>query len=763
MGQGDGDARRSGGAPALMAGLAGLFLVAPALAQQSLPTIEVGAASPIKRRTAQRVEPTRAPALARPASAARAAEQAAPAQAGETLPRGVLAIAPDQFAAVTVVTNEELRASTGTTLGDVLFSKPGVTSSTFAPGAASRPIVRGLDNYRVRIQENGVGASGVSEMGEDHGVPLDPLGASQMEVVRGPATLRWGSQAIGGVVNVSNNRIPEKAPCEDSVAFRESGCARAETRAAIATVDNLLENATLLDAGRGDVAVHADVHGRRASNYRIPGYPYLSLDPFSEEPWPYVAGRQPNSSNRSGGASLGASYLVPTGGFVGFAVTQYNSHYRIPGVEPTATDTRIEQRQTRVTGKGELQIQSAYVDAVRFWAGLTDYKHHELANEDGFEGVQQTFTNKDLEVRVETQLMPVALPFGTLTSAVGVQGSHQSLTSPGRTGGLYDPNRTRTVAGYLFNELKFADALKMQLAGRIEHAQVSGSLPDLLVDPTTPVARDRGFTPVSGAFGVLRDLPYGLVASLSAQYVERAPRAPELLSRGVHEATGTFDVGNPNLGIETAKTLELGLRRVEGPLRFEAALYVTRFDGFIFRDLVGPVCETDFASCAAGGPGDLRLALYAQRNAVFRGAEFQSQFDAAPLMGGTIGVESQFDVVRASFTSGGNVPRIPPMRVGGGLYWRDADWLARVNLLHAFAQNDIAETGETPTKGYYLLRAEVSYRMRLAGRDSFAREMTIGLVGNNLLNQDIRNSVSFRKDEVLLPGANLRFFANVLF
>ncbi len=749
------------GASALVVGICAMS--APAAAQQTLPTIEVGATSPIKRRPSAPVAQARAPSAPPIRRSAPTPDEPASAAAAQTAPRGVLAIAPDQFAAVTVITNEELRSTTGTTLGDVVFSRPGLTSSSFAPGAASRPIVRGLDNYRVRIQENGVGASGVSEMGEDHAVPLDPIGASQMEVVRGPATLRWGSQAIGGVVNVANNRIPEAPPCALDAAFRETGCARVETRGAVATVDNLLENATLLDAGRGNVVVHADAHGRRASDYRIPGYPYLDVDPFAAEPPPYFAGRQPNSSNRSGGASLGASYLIPTGGFVGFAVTQYNSRYRVPGVEPTATDTRIEMRQTRVTGKGELHIGSAYVDAIRFWAGLTDYKHHERADEGGFNGVQQSFTNKDLEVRVEMQFMPIALPFGVLTSAAGVQGNHQFLTAPGLEGGLYDPNRTQAVAGYLFNELKLTDALKAQLAGRIENVQVTGSLPDLFLDPTTPIGRYRNFTPVSGAFGLLHDLPYGLVASLSAQYVERAPRAPELLSRGIHEATGTFDVGNPNLRIEKAKTLELGLRRAEGPLRFEAALYITRFDGFIFRNLTGPVCQRDFASCAIGGAGDLALALYSQRNAVFRGAEFQSQLDVAPLMGGSIGVENQFDVVRASFTSGGNVPRIPPVRLGGGLYWRDANWLARANLLHAFAQNDVAQTGETPTKGYNLLRAELSYRMKFAPSNPWGSEMTLGLVGNNLLNDDIRNSVSFRKDEVLLPGANLRAFATIVF
>ena len=272
--------------------------------------------------------------------------------------------------------------------------------------------------------------------------------------------------------------------------------------------------------------------------------------------------------------------------------------------------------------------------------------------------------------------------------------------------------------------------------------------------------RVRNFTPKSGAVGFLQDLPDGLVASLTAQYVERAPRAPELFSRGIHEATGTFDIGNPNLAIEGAKSIEIGLRRPMGPFRFEATAFYTRFDGFIFRNLTGAVCENAIASCAIDGEGDLRQANYAQRNAIFRGGEFQSQLDLAPLLGGVFGVENQFDVVRATFVGGGNAPRIPPARLGGGLFWRDSNWLMRVNLLHAFAQRNIDPTNETPTKGYNLLRAEISYRMLFDPGDPRGRAMTIGLVGDNLLNDDIRNSVSFRKDEILLPGANLRFFAN---
>ena len=155
--------------------------------------------------------------------------------------------------------------------------------------------------------------------------------------------------------------------------------------------------------------------------------------------------------------------------------------------------------------------------------------------------------------------------------------------------------------------------------------------------------------------------------------------------------------------------------------------------------------------------------MYTHNDAVFSGAEFQSQFDVGPLNGGIWGIESQFDVVRATFADGTNVPRIPPVRAGGGLYWRDTNWLMRVNLLHAFAHTDIDPVAETPTAGYNLLKAEISYKTRLDPEYFGAREMTVGIVGNNLLNENIRNHVSYTKNEVLMPGASVRAFANVRF
>ncbi len=153
--------------------------------------------------------------------------------------------------------------------------------------------------------------------------------------------------------------------------------------------------------------------------------------------------------------------------------------------------------------------------------------------------------------------------------------------------------------------------------------------------------------------------------------------------------------------------------------------------------------------------------MYSQRDAIFRGGEFQSQLDVAPLARGWWGAENQFDIVRATFADGSNVPRIPPMRLGGGLFYRDSNWLARVNLLHAFPQRDIAVAGETATSGYNRLRAELSYTQKFKNDPAGIKEIIVGVVGDNLLNDDIRNHVT--KDEVLLPGASVKLFANLKF
>ncbi len=699
----------------------------------------------------------------------------------------------DQFATVTVVPNEEIRREGGAQLGDLLFSKPGITGSSFAPGASSRPIIRGLDVNRVGILENGTNAGGASDLGEDHFVPIDTLATNQVEVIRGPAALRYGSTSIGGIVSATNNRIPDALPSCPAAPFKtyglpvkaplanvqSPGCVTAETRTAVNSVDRGVEGGVLLDAGGGNFALHADAYGRTTSDYQIPSYPYL-FDP--DKPF---NGRQPNSATRTDGASIGGSYIFD-GGFIGAAITQNDALYHIPGVDGADHQTRIDAHQTKITAKGRVSAgrcgdrchpvlgRRYRLQAQRDWS--------RRSRDPTTLGIRQTFTNKEQEGRLEVQMMPFNARFAAITTAFGLQAGHQELTAPSPDdpgspiNGLWDPNSNNRVAGYVFNELKFSETTKAQIAGRIERVNLSGMTPafipdvfDLAVDPgaigpATP--RNLHFTPKSASVGLIQNLPYDLVASVTAQYVERAPKPAELFSRGGHDATATFDIGNPDLGIETAKSIEVGLRRATGPLRFELTGYYTKFNGFIFRRLNGNTCDGSTACVDPADPAaplDLRQAIYSQKDAIFRGAEFQSQLDVGPLYGGIWGVEDQFDVVRATFTDGTNVPRIPPVRVGGGVYWRDANWLARINLLHAFAQNDIAPIAETPTAGYNLLKAEISYKTKLDPSWFGAREMFVGLVGNNLLNENIRNSVSYTKDEVLLPGLGIRAFANLKF
>ncbi|UPJ41012.1 TonB-dependent receptor [Bradyrhizobium sp. 40] len=779
-------AQRLGGASLLLLGAATSAL-AEDKSSTEIPAVTVTAPSPIVRRA---VVPTRN--SGRPTRTARARSQqrtadATPAAAAPAAPQqGVLPIVTNQFATVTVVPNEEIRREGGGQLGDLLFSKPGITGSSFAPGASSRPIIRGLDVNRVGIVENGTNAGGASDLGEDHFVPIDPLATNQVEVVRGPAALRYGSTSIGGVVSATNNRIPDALPNCGAQPFQSFGlpvkaplastatspCITAETRSAFSSVDRGVESGVLLDTGGGNFAFHADVYGRNTTDYSIPSYPYLT-----DQTRPVANGRQPNSATRSDGASIGGSYFFQ-GGYIGAAITQNDALYHIPGIDGADHNTRIDGHQTKINVKGEYHPDAAAIDVVRFWAGATDYRHNEIGLADpadpNSDAVRQTFTNKEQEIRTEVQLMPFNARFAEVTTALGFQVGHQELSAPSSDNpgtlfnGLWDPNNSTRVAGYAFNEFKFTDATRAQIAGRIEHVELHGTTPDFPADflpdgtPQAAISRNPAFTPKSGSVGLLQDLPGGLVGSITAQYVERAPKAAELFSRGAHDATATFDIGNPNLGIETAKSVEIGLRKATGPFRFEATVYYTHFNNFIYRRLTGVMCDDDFASCGAPG-AEVNQAVYSQRDANFRGGEFQSQLDVGAFRGGIWGIENQFDVVRATFTDGTNVPRIPPLRLGAGVFWRDDNWLMRVNLLHAFAQNNVAVIAETPTSGYNLLKAEVSYKTKLDPNAFGAREMLLGLVGNNLLNENIRNSVSYTKDEVLMPGIGVRAFANFKF
>jgi iron complex outermembrane receptor protein len=306
------------------------------------------------------------------------------------------------FSPVTTLAQPEIAERPARSLGDTLFAEPGITASTFAPGA-SRPIIRGLDNFRVRLQENGFGANDVSAFGEDHAVPLDPLIAEQIEVIRGPASLRWGSQAIGGVVNVINNRIPMALP-EQVVEGRIAGGWNTGSRG--------WDGVGSVNVRAGNFVMHADAFGRYDSDYRLPG-----------------GARQLNSGVRTDGKSVGLSYFFDQG-FIGSSVSHFRSRYQIPGGEEAELGTEINMEQVRWASRGEYRPGAGPISSINYWLGFTTYHHEESGAEHG-EGdevlvdadtshVHGGFRNRSWDGRIELQHVPVATGIGDHRRIPGV-------------------------------------------------------------------------------------------------------------------------------------------------------------------------------------------------------------------------------------------------------------------------------------------------------------------------------------------------------
>jgi iron complex outermembrane receptor protein len=361
----------------------------------------------------------------------------APGTSADGLQRGPLNVIDDTYQSSSAITGREIQRSNAASLADLLSGLPGVSASTFAPGA-SRPNIRGLDDYRVRIQENGIGTQDASDFSQDHVVPVDPLAADKVEVIRGPATLRYGSQAIGGVVSATNNRIPEKL-VEDGFSARFKGGA--------SSVDNGLDGAVALDASGGNVAIHADAYGRRAGDYRIPG------------------GVQANTRLQTEGQSVGGSYIFD-GGFIGTAIQHITSLYHIPGVIDAQQNSRIDMEQTKWTSKGEWRAPTDGIDAVRFTLGMSNYKHNELGlDTNGVDTLKNVIKNREIEGRFELDHASIATGIGALTGTWGAQFGHRELGTDGSLGGLLAQTNTNTAAVFAFEQIQFTDTLRMQLQG----------------------------------------------------------------------------------------------------------------------------------------------------------------------------------------------------------------------------------------------------------------------------------------------------------
>lgn len=599
---------------------------------------------------------------------------------------------------------DQILKAGGANLADVLADIPGVVGTNFA-GGASRPVIRGLDAERVRVLEDGIGAFDVSEIGPDHGVPIDPLSATRIEVVRGAATLRYGSQAIGGVVNAINNRVPLSLPEQPITG---------DISVSYDSVNDGWQGAALADARAGQIALHADGFDRETGDYDIPH------------------GTQPNSYFKGDGYSGGASYFFG-GSRIGAALIHYDSNYGIP-----SDDTHIVMHQTKGLFGSSFAMNSGAFQTLTLDAGYGDYRHNEVTPEGE---IAATFKNEEWDARGEALFGTV----GPLSSmALGAQASHRNFSALGEGADYLSPTTTSSEAGFFFGESKLGDTWKLQLGARVEQVDVDGT-------PASGIPASRSFTPVSGSLGLVFDPTEALTFGLTATSAARAPGVIELFAHGPHDGPHTFETGDPTLSVERSNSLEGTARLQTAGVKLEGALWGSWFDHYIFGGLTGDLCN-DEGVCGppAVGLGTLKELVYRESGARFWGMEGKvsaTLFDAGA--GGVVG-EVSADYVRATLTGGGNVPRIPPFRVGLGLAWMSDLFDANVRVLYSGEQNEIGD-GETATDSFTQLDAGLTVRP-VASQPG----LELSVIGKNLTDERERNAVAINKDEVLLPGRNLR-------
>lgn len=617
---------------------------------------------------------------------------------------------PDRLATIAgSADRDQLLRSGATTLGDALEQIPGVTSSGFAAGAG-RPVIRGMDANRVRVLEDGIGSFDASDVGPDHGVPIDPFTAERVEVVRGAATVRYGSQAIGGVVNAISNRVPVNlAP----------GVLAGEVLGELGSGADSRNVAAQFNLRRDQAAVHADAFDRHAEDYDTP------------------QGRLRNSWIDARGGSLGGAW-ISNGNRLGLGVTRHESRYGIPGEEAF-----IDMGQTKLSLRSTWQLAAGPWQQLSADGGWADYEHSEM--EDGVAG--STFRDKEWDSRIEATGDSLGVFSAT---ALGMQVQQRRFSALGEGAEYLLPTNTKSRAAFGFAEAPLSQGLRLQFGARVEDVRIDGT-------PVTDVPTHRSFTPLSGSAGLVLDLDAAWRLGVSLSSSARAPAQTELFARGPHEGTATYETGAANLGLERANSLEATLRFRGERVHADGSVWMTRFSNYIHGALTGAYCDED-GNCAPASGADLAELFYMQRNARFRGVEGHAEIELVQTAAGDLHVELLGDVVRATLDNGGgNVPRIPPFHVGGGLSWQSERFDARVTVRYAGRQDKLA-TAETVTDAFTNVDAQFAVRpfASLPG-------IEFALVGRNLTDSTQRNAVALNKDEVIMPGRDIRVMVRARF
>lgn len=679
---------------------------------------------------------------------------------------------------VEVLAGERLDEAKSHALGVALSRLPGVQSSYFGPGVG-RPIIRGFDGARVQVLSDGLGTGDVSTVSVDHAVSVEPFLADQIEVLKGPATLLYGSGAIGGAVNVVDGRIPEAAtgrPFQGRAELR--GGTVNDERTGMARLDGTSASAQWI--------FHADLLHRESGDYAIPGYAESAalLAEEGETPDPDSRGRLPNSVVRTDAGALGMSWV---GGrrFVGIGSSLFNTRYGVPGHvhddhahehddgghahgddeahNEEAHGVHIVMDQRRHELRGGLDEVGAF-RSMRVKLARTAYTHTEF--EDGAVGT--VFDNTSDEGRLEL----VHRPWGVWEGAFGLQLARRSFMAVGDEA-FVPGSRTRDTGVFWMGKGTFG-AFDLELGLRHDRHRIglrdAGDGHDDHDHHDIPGGRRFSLNSISMAGRWNASDVFHL--SLNLDHAQRAPTAEELYSHGLHVATQSFELGDAGLDRETANRAELGAHWHQGPMKVGAAIYHVRYDDFVY------LAESDLV--LHGTP----VRLWRQGDARFNGGELTLDWDIAETAHGLWSLHAFGDVVRArldgtagteavpvhidhgdhahdeiaNVATGGNLPRIAPARLGAQLRWRGNQWRAAVGAVRYDGQDRVA-AGESPSSGYTLVDAHLAWHLDSAGGTAWE----VFLDGSNLLDEDARPHTSFLKDLAPLPGRGLGFGVRAFF
>lgn len=612
----------------------------------------------------------------------------------------------DMTVASSILTGDSLHLRQSSTLGETLSWEPGVNSTYHGPGA-SRPVIRGFDGDRIRILKSGVDSLDVSNTSPDHAVSVEPLLVERIEVLRGSATLLYGSSAIGGTVNVIGKEIPSKLPGTKMEGdFEVSYGSVAQERTAVLSTGGAAKS----------LAWHVGALYRQSDDVEIPGFPNKVAMEGER------SGVLPNSAIETKSGSAGFAWFWEKGS-AGLAISGLDSLYGVPGDE-VDEPIRIELDQLRFDFRAELLDPLSFLESVKVRGSIADYEHVE---EEGGE-VGTRFLTNGFETRIEALHKPIGA--NDMEGAFGLQLRQTDLKAEGEEAFL-PPSDTFNWALFLVEKIE-KDGWSWDGGFRLENQEISAA--------DSPGKIDHSGVSASTGFVLKPNENYRI--ALSVAYSQRIPTAQELLANGPHAATQAFELGDSSLNVEEALGLDFSLRKIEGNITGSINLFYNDFKNFIFLERT------------SGRMDDLPVFNYRALEAEFYGAEMEASIHILHEKGKHLHMDLLLDFVRATNSElDSPLPRIPPLRFGGRLRYEMPKLRAGVEIRTVDSQKRTAAF-ESQTGGYTFLNADITYSIQ--GWPGFTKNLEFFVIGTNLANEEARNHVSFIKDQAPLPGRNVK-------